>query len=139
MGEIRFLITLVIGLAAFASAGVQAQTLAPGTKVTDAASCQHIKVKSNVAPCQKCIAGGNSWTTGSGCSDRAAKKAAAAKAAPPKPVAQHTPPPGQLKPGTHVTDAAACMHIKVKKNVDACKACVGGGKPWVTGSGCSKS
>lgn len=126
MKAIKPLTALAFFLTLFASAGAQAQALAAGAKVTDAASCQNIPNKKNIPRCQKCVAEHGVWTTGgAGCSN---KPHVAAKPAP-KPVVPHT------AKGTKVTDAAACQHITNKGNINACKTCVGGGKVWTTGTG----
>ena len=112
----------------FASAGVQAQTLAPGARVQDGAQCVNIKNKNNVDDCQRCVVGKGTWVTGKGCEAVVAPKAVTPTAAAPNATT--------LAPGARVQDGAQCVNIKNKDNVDDCQRCVAGKGAWVTGQGC---
>ena len=126
MKTIKAVAALACFLGLFASSGAQAQALAAGTRVTDAATCEKIPVKGKIDACKTCVAKpGQSWVVAKGC----VVARAAAPVAPAKPAAP------ALAKGTKVTDAATCDRITAKANIGACKTCVTGGKTWTTGTG----
>ena len=127
MKTIKAVAALACFLGMFASAGVHAQALAAGARVTDAATCEKIPVKGKIDACKTCVAKpGHSWVVAKGC----AVARRAAPVAPAKPAAA-----APLAKGTKVTDAATCDRITAKANIGACKTCVTGGKTWTTGTG----
>ena len=126
MKTIKAVAALACFLGLFANSGAQAQALAAGTRVTDAATCEKIPAKGKIDACKTCVAKpGQSWVVAKGC----VVARAAAPVAPAKPAAP------ALANGTKVTDAATCDRITAKANIGACKTCVTGGKTWTTGTG----